>query len=103
LKIHKEALRIEGHTDNVPIHNIHFASNWELSTARATDLIKELIDRYGFELRRLSAAGYAQYHPMVSNDTAEGRAQNRRLDIVILNPPQPEQVADAPPGALARP
>jgi len=104
LKSHTEALRIEGHTDNVPIHNIHFASNWELSTARASDLIKDLIDRYHFEPQRLSAAGYAEYHPVASNDTAEGRARNRRLDIVILNPPapeQPEQIVDAPPGGLA--
>jgi len=101
LKSHTEALRIEGHTDNVPIHNIHFASNWELSTARASDLIKDLIDRYHFEPQRLSAAGYAEYHPVASNDTAEGRARNRRLDIVILNPPAPEQIVDAPPGGLA--
>ena len=101
LKSHTEALRIEGHTDNVPIHNIHFASNWELSTARASDLIKDLIDRYHFEPQRLSAAGYAEYHPVASNDTAEGRARNRRLDIVILNPPAPEQIVDAPPGASA--
>ncbi len=99
LKSHTEALRIEGHTDNIPIHNTHFASNWELSTARASDLIKELIDRYHFEPQRLSAAGYAEYHPVASNDTAEGRARNRRLDIVILNPPVPEQVAGSPSAA----
>ena len=96
LKARTESLRIEGHTDNVPIHSTHFASNWELSTARASDLIKQLIDRYHYEPRRLSAAGYAEFHPVASNDTPEGRARNRRLDIVILNPPAPEQFISSP-------
>jgi len=77
-------LRIEGHTDNVPIHTAVMASNWELSTARATELVRLLIVRYRFPPERLSAAGYAEYHPIASNDTASGRAQNRRVDIVIL-------------------
>ena len=78
-------LRIEGHTDNVPIHNPHMASNWELSTARSTELVRLLIQRYRFSPERLSAAGYAEYHPIASNDTPEGRAQNRRVDLVILS------------------
>jgi DNA-binding response OmpR family regulator/flagellar motor protein MotB len=78
-------LRIEGHTDNVPIHTAQMASNWELSTARATELIRVLILGHGFDSERLSAAGYAQYHPIASNLTAEGRAQNRRVDIVVLS------------------
>lgn len=77
-------LRIEGHTDNVPIHNAHFSSNWELSTARATEVVRLLIVRYGFSPARLSAAGYAEYHAITSNATAEGRGMNRRVDIVIL-------------------
>ena len=77
-------LRIEGHTDNVPIHTAQLESNWELSTARATELVRVLIMRYRFAPERLSAAGYAQYHPIASNATAQGRAQNRRVDIVIL-------------------
>jgi chemotaxis protein MotB len=77
-------LRIEGHTDNIPIHTAQMASNWELSTGRATELVRQLIVRYGFPPERLSAAGYAQYHPVASNVTAQGRAQNRRVDIVIL-------------------
>jgi chemotaxis protein MotB len=101
LKPRTEALRIEGHTDNIPIHNTHFASNWELSTARASDLIKQLVDRYHLEPQRLSAAGYAEYHPVASNDTPEGRGRNRRVDIVILNPPALEQVVDSPPAASA--
>jgi chemotaxis protein MotB len=78
-------LRVEGHTDNVPIHTAQIASNWELSTARSTELIRILVQRYNFAPERLSAAGYAQYHPIADNDTAQGRAQNRRVDIVILS------------------
>jgi chemotaxis protein MotB len=77
-------LRIEGHTDNVPIHTPQMASNWELSTARSTELVRLLIVRYRFSPDRLSAAGYAEYHPIASNDTPQGRAQNRRVDVVIL-------------------
>ncbi len=77
-------LRIEGHTDNVPIHNAQFSSNWELSTSRATEIVRVLIVRDGFDAARLSAAGYAEYHPIASNRTVEGRGMNRRVDIVIL-------------------
>jgi chemotaxis protein MotB len=77
-------LRIEGHTDNIPIHTIHMASNWELSTARSTELVRILILHYRFEPNRLAAAGYAEYHPIASNDTAQGRALNRRVDLVVL-------------------
>ncbi len=79
-------LRIEGHTDNVPIHSSTFASNWELSTARATNMISLFTTQYGFDPERLSAGGYAEFHPAASNDTPEGRALNRRVDIVILPP-----------------
>jgi chemotaxis protein MotB len=89
LKQRPENLRIEGHTDNVPIHTARFSSNWELSTARATDLIQLLITSYGLPPSHLSAAGYGEFHPVSSNDTSEGRAQNRRLDVVILAPFQP--------------
>jgi len=78
-------LRIEGHTDNVPIHNAQMASNWELSTARSTELVRLLIQRYGFPPEHLSAAGYAEFHPIATNDTPQGRAQNRRVDIVVLS------------------
>lgn len=77
-------IRVEGHTDNVPIHNSKFASNWDLSTARATEVLNLLITRFGIAPQRLSAAGYAKYHPVASNATAQGRARNRRVDIVIL-------------------
>ena len=80
----KYRIRIEGHTDNIPIHNYRFNSNWELSTARATQLVRLMMIKYRFSPERLSAAGYAAYHPVSSNVTAEGRAQNRRVDVVIL-------------------
>jgi chemotaxis protein MotB len=77
-------LRIEGHTDNQPIHTVQIASNWDLSTARATEVVRFLIINHRFAPERLSAAGYAEFHPVASNLTANGRAQNRRVDIVIL-------------------
>jgi chemotaxis protein MotB len=76
-------IRIEGHTDNIPIHNSHFASNWDLSTARATATIRLLIVNYGFDPERLAAAGYAEYRPVATNITPEGRAMNRRVDVVV--------------------
>lgn len=79
-----EEIRVEGHTDNVPIHNAQFASNWQLSTARAVEVLNLLITHFGFAPDRLSAAGYAQYHPVASNSTSQGRAVNRRVDIVVL-------------------
>jgi chemotaxis protein MotB len=80
-------VRIEGHTDNVPIHTERFASNWELSTARATEMAKLFIIKYEFPPERLSAAGFAEYHPAAPNQTAEGRALNRRVDIVVIGVP----------------
>ena len=79
-------IRIEGHTDNVPIHTAQFASNWELSTTRATELVKTLLMKYDFAPDRLSAAGYAEFHPIAGNDSEEGRKLNRRVDVVILSP-----------------
>jgi len=78
------ALRIEGHTDNVPIHTLLFASNWELSTARATTLVKILIENHGFAPDRLSAAGFAEFHPVADNSTPAGQQLNRRVDIVVV-------------------
>jgi chemotaxis protein MotB len=78
-------IRIEGHTDNAPIHNERFPSNWELSTARATFVIAYLTSHFDFLPHRLSAAGYGEFRPTASNSTTEGRAANRRVDIVILN------------------
>jgi len=78
-------MRVEGHSDNVPIHNAAFASNWDLSTARATAVAMMLLNESGFDPKRMSIAGYAQYHPSASNDTPEGRRANRRVDIVVLS------------------
>ncbi|MFT4111419.1 flagellar motor protein MotB [Silvibacterium sp.] len=78
-------MRIEGHTDNVPIHTGQFASNWELSAARATAMAELFIDRYRIIPGRLSAAGYAEFHPVASNDSEEGRSQNRRVDVIVLS------------------
>ncbi len=77
-------LRIEGHTDNVPVHNAEFDSNWELSAARATHIARLFLEMNAIPPDRLSAAGYAEFHPVASNDTAEGRAENRRVDLVVL-------------------
>lgn len=88
----KLRVRIEGHTDNVPIHNVRFASNWELSSARATGLVRLFIERYHLEPARLAAAGYAEYHPLQPNTSAEGRSMNRRVDIVVLDPPKKKPV-----------
>ena len=84
LREHPYAVRIEGHTDNVPIHTSQFSSNWELSTARAAAMVRILVEQHGIPAERLSAAGYAEFHPSASNDTAQGRQLNRRVDIVIL-------------------
>ena len=77
-------IRIEGHTDNVPIHTSEFSSNWELSAGRATRMTRLFIEHFQFDPQRLSAAGYGEYHPVVANDTSEGRGQNRRVDIIVL-------------------
>jgi chemotaxis protein MotB len=79
------ALRIEGHTDDVPIRTARYESNWELSTARASAVVAYLIGAAQLEADRLSAAGYAEFHPRVPNDSAANRARNRRVDIVVLN------------------
>ncbi|HEX8815591.1 MAG TPA: flagellar motor protein MotB [Terriglobales bacterium] len=80
-------VRIEGHTDNRPIHNSQYNSNWELSTARASEVVRRLIMQYQFPPELLSAAGYAEFHPVASNDTEAGRAANRRVDVVVLGKP----------------
>jgi len=78
-------IRIEGHTDNVPIHNEKFPSNWELSAARAINVAKYFINNHNIQPERISTVGYSEYRPIASNNTPEGRAKNRRVDIVILS------------------
>jgi chemotaxis protein MotB len=77
-------VRIEGHTDNIPIHNDEFDSNWELSASRAIGIARLLIGLKVISPERISAAGYAEYHPVASNDNADGRAENRRVDLVVV-------------------
>ena len=77
-------VRVEGHTDTIPIHNSEFDSNWELSSARATHIARMLLMMHAVSPEQISVAGYAEYHPIASNDTAEGRAENRRVDLVVM-------------------
>ena len=75
---------VEGHTDDLPINNSDFPSNWELSTTRATNVIRYFIEKDNIDPTRLSAAGYSKYKPIVDNTNWEKRMRNRRVDIVIL-------------------
>jgi chemotaxis protein MotB len=84
LKQNDRAIRVEGHTDNVPMRTPMYPSNWELSTARAVNVVKFFIEEAGITPTRLSAAGYGEYHPIAENDTAENKQKNRRVDVVIL-------------------
>jgi chemotaxis protein MotB len=77
-------IKVEGHTDNIPINTPEFPSNWQLSTARATNVIMYWISQYSNAANRLSAAGYGEYRPVASNNTEYGRAKNRRVEIIIL-------------------
>jgi chemotaxis protein MotB len=77
-------IRLEGHTDAVPIHTARFKNNWELSTARSIALLQLFEERFHLDTNRFAVAGYAQTIPIASNDTEEGKARNRRVEIVIL-------------------
>jgi len=78
-------IRVEGHTDNLPIKDNYFNSNWQLSSVRASNVVELLINYGKISPSRLSAVGYGEYRPISDNDTEEGRAKNRRVDILILN------------------
>jgi chemotaxis protein MotB len=80
-----QPIRIEGHTDSVPIHNSRFRSNWELSAARAIAMLELLRQRFGVATERMAVAGYAENAPVDTNENEEGRAHNRRVDIVVLS------------------
>jgi len=86
LLIHKisYSVRVEGHTDNVPIHTDRFPSNWELSVARAVSVVKYFVDVGKINPQRLSAVGYGKSRPLVSNNSPAGRAKNRRVEIVLV-------------------
>lgn len=74
---------IEGHTDNVPIKTKVFADNWDLSTARATSIVRLLTKESGFDANRITASGRSEFHPVKTNETAEGRAGNRRTEVIL--------------------
>jgi chemotaxis protein MotB len=82
---YSNTIRIEGHTDNAPIQTPLFPSNWELSTARATNIVQYLIKTHALSPERLSAIGYGEYRPLADNSTLEGRKKNRRVDVVLLS------------------
>lgn len=97
LDAERYALRIEGHTDDVPIRTVRYPSNWELSTARAGAVVAYLIEELHYPPGRLSAAGYGQFHPMVPNSSAANRARNRRIDIVVIDATGSDLVASELP------
>jgi len=78
-------VEIDGHTDNLPIHTSRYPSNWELSEARAASVLKRFVDSYGIDPSRFYIRGYADRRPLVSNDSPEHRAQNRRVEIRLKN------------------
>jgi chemotaxis protein MotB len=79
-------IRIEGHTDNVPIHTAAFPSNWELSTARAVNVLRYFIQDHRIDAQRMSAEGFGEFRPLVPNDTRENRATNRRVVVIFIRP-----------------
>ena len=84
----KNHIRIEGHTDNTPISKGEFKSNWELSVRRATEVVRYLVEKGPIPPERISATGYAEYQPIINNDTPENKALNRRVEIIIENAKQ---------------
>ncbi|PHO06843.1 chemotaxis protein MotB [Thermoanaerobacterium thermosaccharolyticum] len=85
LKAMPNYIRVEGHTDNVPINNSQFHSNWELSVIRATNVVEILVNDVKIDPAKISAVGYGEYRPIVPNDSDKNRQLNRRVDIVIMN------------------
>ena len=98
-------VRVEGHTDNRPISTIQFPSNWELSTARATRVVRYLVEEQQLDPRRISALGYGPYRPVADNADPAGRARNRRVDLIVLvdrkNEPEAEPQRQSSPLAVA--
>jgi chemotaxis protein MotB len=89
-------VRIEGHSDNLPIKTVQFPSNWELSTARAVNVLRFFLETGRISSQRMSAVGFGEFQPMVPNDSIEHRAQNRRVEIIFLHSDQkPNPVEEA--------
>ena len=82
---YSNAVRVEGHTDNMPINSSAFPSNWELSTARATNVVQYLTRQEDFDPGKISATGYGEFRPVADNGVEDGRVKNRRVDIVLLS------------------
>jgi chemotaxis protein MotB len=101
LKGRENQVRVEGNTDNVPIANSEFPSNWELSSARATGVARYLVEHDGLNPLRISALGYGEYRPKYPNDTDAHRAMNRRVDVVILDTDQATAAQEAAAAAAA--
>lgn len=94
IKDHEHEIHVEGHTDNLPIHTENFPSNWELSTARASSVIRLFVEN-GVEAGRLTAVGYGENRPIETNETPEGRKRNRRVAVMILAT-DPDKVTEIP-------
>ena len=90
-------IRIEGHTDNLPIHTALFPSNWELSTARAVNVLRYFIENHNIDPRRLAAEGFSEFHPLVANDRPENRAKNRRVEIIFIDKEPPQTLVEQIP------
>ncbi|MCX5910317.1 MAG: OmpA family protein [Deltaproteobacteria bacterium] len=101
-------IRIEGHTDSIPINNYQFPSNWELSTTRATSIVRYFLANHSIPPGKISATGYGEFRPIAPNKTPEGRMQNRRVDVVVLSTKEgetepPEEKAPTTPPAVQFP
>ena len=105
LKAVPNPVRLEGHTDSIPIHTDRFRNNWELSSARAIAMLQDLVEQFGISEKRLAVVGYADTAPIDSNETPEGRAKNRRVDVVILSRVglQSSPVKSVPPATPHKP
>ena len=90
-------VRIEGHTDDLPIRTAQFPSNWELSTARAVNVLRYFTETGPIANQRLSAVGFGEFQPVVPNDSLKHRAQNRRVEIIFLHPDQQRNPVEATP------
>ncbi|SPD75219.1 OmpA/MotB domain protein [uncultured Desulfobacterium sp.] len=95
LKDMSNHIRIEGHTDNHPIHTAKYPSNWELSSDRSTQVLRYLTETHNFDPRKMSALGFGEFRPIADNDADDNRAKNRRVDIVVLT----EQMSAAEPSS----
>lgn len=84
LQVPGKQIKIEGHTDNDPINSPQFPSNWDLSSARSTNILRLLVDKTHVDPKAISSVGYGEFRPLVPNTTEENKAKNRRVDIVIL-------------------